>query len=351
MDEVLPRMAEAAARGVGGLRGRVRVYVPGGRDQVVAWPAESLVSSFDESLLVLHQGTPVGEISVSKLPGESLTAVEAALLADLAAQAGPALSNVRLTVELHGRLTQLATQAEELRASRQRIVAAQDAERRRLERDIHDGAQQHLVAIAVNARLARQILETAPLRTGTLLDEISAQTDDALETLRDLARGIFPAVLADRGLLPALRAHAAKSVSLVQLIADASVTRARFDPRVETAVYFCCLEALQNAAKHAADAPVRVCLAAQDGSLTLQVSDQGPGFDASIAHAGTGLQGMVDRLAAIGGTLEVVSAVGQGTTVYGRVPLDLVGVESGPNAFAAAQAAASRSDPNSALVR
>src|SRR6266545_8246689 len=351
VDEVLQRMAEAAARGVGGLRGRVRVYVPGAEDQVVAWPAESLVSTFDQSLLVLHQRTPVGEIAVSKLPGESLTTAEAALLADLAAQAGPALSNVRLTVELQTRLAQLATQADELRASRQRIVAAQDAERRRVERDLHDGAQQHLVAIAVNARLARQVLDSAPVRVGALLDEISAQTDDALETLRDLARGIFPVLLADRGLMPALRAHAAKSVSVVQLDADASAARARFDPRVEAAVYFCCLEALQNAAKHAPGAPVRVGLAAQDGWLSVHVTDQGRGFDTSVGHPGTGLQGMMDRLAAVGGTLEVVSAVGQGTSIYGRVPLESVGQESGAGAFAAAQAAASRSEPNSAFIR
>src|SRR5207302_10929355 len=123
----------------------------------VVWPADTHTSAFDRTELVLHQGEPVGEIAVAKLRGESVTGGEAALVADLAAQAGPALSNVRLTLELEKRLHELATQADQLRASRQRIVAAQDAERRRLERDIHDGAQQHLVAIAVNARLARQV--------------------------------------------------------------------------------------------------------------------------------------------------------------------------------------------------
>src|SRR5207302_3160638 len=154
MDEVLPRMAEAAARGVGGPSARVRVFVPGGADRVVAWPVESHTSSFDRTELVLHQGEPVGEIAVAKLRGESVTLGEAALLTDLAGQAGPALSNIRLTLELEGRLRELAAQADELRASRQRIVAAQDAERRQLERDIHDGTPQHLVATAVNARLA-----------------------------------------------------------------------------------------------------------------------------------------------------------------------------------------------------
>jgi signal transduction histidine kinase len=350
-DDVLPRMAEAATRGVGGVRSRVRVYVPGGRDLVIAWPADAIAESFDRTVLVLHQGTPVGEIAVSKPPGEPLTSAEGALLADLAAQAGPALSNVRLTLELQARLAELATQAYELRASRQRIVAAQDVERRRLERDIHDGAQQHLVAIAVNARLARQVLETAPARTGTLLDEISAQADDALDTLRNLARGIFPAVLADRGLVPALRAQLTKSTYVVRLEVNAALARARFDPPVEAAIYFCCLEALQNAAKHAPHAPVSVRISADDAWLMFEVVDQGPGFDTSLARPGTGLEGMADRLAAVGGALTIESSVGRGATVGGRVPVRNGLTDPQADAVAAAQAVASRSEPNSDLVR
>ena len=344
-------MAEAAARGVGGPSARVRVFVPGGADRVVAWPVESDTSSFDRTELVLHQGEPVGEIAVAKVRGESVTPGEAALLTDLAAQAGPALSNVRLTLELEGRLRELAAQADELRASRQRIVAAQDAERRRLERDIHDGAQQHLVAIAVNARLARQVLDSAPVRTGALLDEINAQVEDALETLRTLARGIFPPVLADRGLVPAVRAHLIRSASPARLDADASVARARFDRRIESAMYFCCLEALQNAAKHAAGAPARVYLSAEPEWLTFSVSDEGAGFDTGLNHGGTGLQGMLDRMAALGGTLEVVSTTGRGTTIRGRLPLEAARVHSHVEAIAAAQAAESESEPNAALAR
>ena len=155
VDEVLPRMAEAAAHGVGATRSRVRVYVPGGQDRAVAWPADALAGPFERTVPVSHQGTPVGEIAVSKPERESLTAAEDKLLADLAAQAGPAFKNVRLDLELQARL-------EELQASRQRIVAAQDAERRRLERDLHDGAQQHLVALAVNLRLAHELVEQDP---------------------------------------------------------------------------------------------------------------------------------------------------------------------------------------------
>jgi len=222
------------------------------------------------------------------------------------------------------------------------LVVAVFGGRRRVERDIHDGAQQHLVAIAVNARLARQVLEAAPGRAGGLLEEISTQVDGAIETLRDLARGIFPTVLADRGLIPALQAHLSKSASSAWLEPDASVVRVRFDPRLEAAIYFCCLEALQNAAKHAMEAPVRVGLSAVDGWLRLQVCDEGPRFDVGAQPTGTGLQGMRDRLEAVGGTLEVISVAGKGTTVYARVPL---------SAVAASHAVESRSEPNSALIR
>ena len=351
VDEVLPRMAEAAARGVGGKSAHVKVFVPGSENRVVAWPADSLTTTFDRTELVLHQGKPVGEIAVATGRSETLSTSEAALLSDLAAQAGSALSNVRLTLELQTRLTQLAMQADELRASRQRIVVAQDAERRRLERNIHDGAQQHLVAIAVSARLARQVLDTAPARTGSLLDEISGQVDEALDTLRTLARGIFPPVLADRGLVPALRAHLARSASPAQLDADASVARMRFDPRIEAATYFCCLEALQNTAKHAAGAPVNVHIEADHALLAWEVCDEGPGFDTQTAHSGTGLEGMLDRMASVGGTLEVVSVIGKGTTIRGRTPLDGVGSDTQVAAIAAVQAACSDSEPNSALVR
>jgi signal transduction histidine kinase len=326
--------------------------VPDGADQVVASPVGAFADAFDRTVLVLHQGTPVGEIAVAKATTEPLTAAEDALLVDLAAQAGAALSNVRLTLELETRLAELASQATELRASRQRIVDAQDAERRRLERDIHDGAQQYLVAIAVNAGLARQVLEGAPTQAGTLLEEIRAQADDALSTLRDLARGIFPAVLADRGLLPALRAQLTRSAARIDLQADAALAHARFDARVEAAVYFCCLEALQNAAKHAPGAPVRVGLAVEDGWLIVSVIDQGPGFDTSLRRTGTGLDGMADRLAAVGGALTVESVLGEGTTVSGRVPLEQAVAEPQPGfPTAPPQAAVSRSEPNSALTR
>jgi signal transduction histidine kinase len=321
VDEVLPRMAEAAAHGVGATRSRVRVYLPGGQDRAVAWPAAALAGPFERTVPVPHQGTPVGEIAISKPGREPITAAEDRLLADLAAQAGPALKNVRLDLELQARL-------EELQASRQRIVHAQDGARRRLERDLHDGAQQHLVALAVTARLARQLVDRDPRRAAALLDDLTDQATGALAALRDLARGVFPAVLADRGLAAALAAHVARTCPATRIERAAGLDGARFPPAVEAGVYFCCLEALQNAAKHAPGAAATLRLSAADGWLVFALRDEGPGFDplpdgvVPPGGAGAGLLNMADRMAALGGTLSVVTVPGRGTTVTGRAPLD-----------------------------
>jgi signal transduction histidine kinase len=252
---------------------------------------------------------------------------EQRLLVALAQRAGLAIQNARLferaqhAAALEERQRLARELAEELRASRQRIVAAQDAERRRLERDIHDGAQQQLVAVAVNIRVAQELTETDPAEAIGLLVAIGEQLGEALGNLRDLARGIFPAVLADRGLVAALEAQLRRGPGArAQLVADPAMATVRLAPEVEAAAYFCCLEALQNCAKHAGGAPTQVRLALEDAWLAFTVSDSGPGFDDTVARDGTGLQGMADRLAAIGGTLEVRSQLGHGTVVRGRVP-------------------------------
>jgi signal transduction histidine kinase len=319
LEEVLPRLAEAAARGVGAAVVRVRVWLPEGGERSVCWPPAAVAETFDAVLGVAHRGDPVGEIAVAKPRGERLARVERKVLADLAAQAGPVLRNVALVVELEDRVQLISQQAAELRASRQRLVSAQDAERRRIERDLHDGAQQHLVSLAGQLRLLQRIAVTDPARAQPLVDRLVAEADDTLEVVRDLARGIFPLVLGDKGLAAALRARMGKHHPHAWLDCDPVLEDRRLDPRVEAAVYFCCLEALQNAAKHAPGAGVGVRLVRDGKQLVFIVSDDGPGFEPQRARGGTGLANMADRLSALGGTLRVDATPGRGTTVIGGV--------------------------------
>ena len=227
------------------------------------------------------------------------------LIRDLASQAGLVLRNVRLI--------------EELRASRQRLVAAQDEERRKLERDLHDGAQQQLVALAVQLRLARTMIERDPAEAGDMLDALQTSASDALEDLRDLARGIYPPLLADKGLAVAIEAQARKASVPTTVRSDGV---GRYPREVEAAVYFSCLEALNNVAKYAEASSATVSLSQANGTLTFVVTDDGVGFDESGVAHGTGLQGIADRLDAIGGEVRVRSAAGRGTTVTGTVPAE-----------------------------
>ena len=206
---------------------------------------------------------------------------------------------------------------EELKASRQRLVAAQDEERRKLERNIHDGAQQQLVALAVKLKLLGQLTGRDPVKAGEMAGQLQDEATDALENLRDLARGIYPPLLADKGLVAALESQARKAVVPVTVLADGI---GRFGQDTEAAVYFCCLEALQNIAKYAGATSASITLHNGDGKLAFEVSDDGAGFDTAAIGYGTGLQGMADRLAALDGTLQITSAPGEGTNVAGSLP-------------------------------
>ena len=199
------------------------------------------------------------------------------VLTELTRQVGLALHNVNLDSALQSTLDEVRRQAAELRASRTRIVAAADAERRRVERDLHDGAQQHLVALAVNVRLVRDLVAEDPEAAAQALDEIAAEVKATVQELRDLAHGIYPPLLMDNGLPEALRAVASRSPLAVTTVSDGI---GRFSPDIEAAVYFCCLEALQNAAKHAPESNVQVRVWEEEGGLLFTVADDGPGFDA-----------------------------------------------------------------------
>jgi signal transduction histidine kinase len=237
-------------------------------------------------------------------PSEPLAPDRATLGTDLAAQAGLVLRNVRLI--------------EELRASRQRLVKAQDEERRRIERNIHDGAQQQLVALAIKANLAETFVGRDEAKEREMLVQLKAEATDALENLRELARGIFPPLLADKGLAVALEAQANKSPIPVTIRSESIE---RYPREIEAAVYFCCLEALQNVAKYAGASNAGIALSDGGGSVTFEVTDDGHGFDTAITAYGTGLQGMADRLDSIGGSLKVKSSPGHGTSVTGTAPV------------------------------
>ena len=259
----------------------------------------------DHVALVRHQGEMLGALGVEMPANDPLDRSRERLVDDLAAQAGAVLRNVRLI--------------EDLRASRQRLVAAQDDERRKLERNIHDGAQQQLVAITVKARLARRLASGDPPRVEKFLAQIEEETQQALEDLRDLARGIYPPLLADKGLAAALEAQARKVTVPTTVDADGI---GRFAPDVEATIYFCTLEALQNVAKYAQASRVEVTLRSTADLVTFAVADDGRGFDPGSTSSGTGLQGMTDRIEAIGGTVAIESRPGVGTTVMGRIPAE-----------------------------
>ncbi|HTU94901.1 MAG TPA: histidine kinase [Solirubrobacteraceae bacterium] len=208
----------------------------------------------------------------------------------------------------------------ELQESRARIITAGDAERRRIERDLHDGAQQRLIALRM--KLAASGERPAGDGTGRgQLADLCADVDRVLAEIRELAQGIFPALLSDLGLAAALEA-AARDSPLSVRVESAVLPARRYALELEAALYFCGVEALQNATKHAgADADVTVTLSEVDGELCLWVRDDGAGFDASERHAGTGLAGMRDRLGAFGGRLTIDAAPGRGTMVCGTVPI------------------------------
>jgi signal transduction histidine kinase len=317
-EDVLPRMARLLAEATAAEQATVWVRVGAELHAEAAFPTsahrspvnlrgDDLPPIGDEHAVdVRHQGDLLGALSVRIAPNDPMNPGREKLMRDLAAQAGLVLRNVSLI--------------EELRASRQRLVAAQDEERRRIERNLHDGAQQQLVALNVQLRLAEQMVGRDANKEREIIHRLQNAANDALEDLRDLARGIYPPLLADKGLPAALEAQARKSPVPVTVDPDGV---GRYPRDVESAVYFCTLEALNNVAKYADASAARVRLQHSDGALEFEVEDDGRGFDPASAGTGTGLQGMADRLDAIGGTLGVRSAPGRGTTIAGRVPVEM----------------------------
>jgi signal transduction histidine kinase len=265
---------------------------------VSVWPATTPLPSSEvplgDGVPVLHDGRFRGAIAVRKGPGDALTGPEKRLVADLAAQAGLVL---------------------ELRATAQRLVAAGDAARRRLERDLHDGAQQRLVALSLSLRLARSRMDADVGDAAELLDECVAELLGATSELRELARGIHPAILTDRGLAPALEALASRAPVPVEIDA---VPDSRMPMPVEAVAYFVVAESLTNMAKYADAEYASVRVLRENGYAVVEIEDNGIG--GADPSAGSGLRGLADRLAALDGRLEVDSPPGVGTTVRARIP-------------------------------
>ena len=311
-DDVLPRLARVLGEGVGAERAMVWLRVEDDLRPVATWPSDAdLAGADDFRAEVHHTGEELGALSVAMPANDPMDPNKEKLVRDLAAQAGLVLSNVRLTEELRARL-------DDLRAAQKRLVAAQDDERRKLERNIHDGAQQQLVALAVKARLVRTLTERDPAKAAEMLTQIEGETQNALEDLRDLARGIYPPLLADKGLAAAVEAQARKSPIPVRVEAD-GVDRLPQD--IEAAVYFSVLEGLQNVAKYAEATSATVSFERSNGELRFRVRDDGRGFDPSETGYGTGLQGIADRLGALDGRVEITSEPGAGATLSGSVPV------------------------------
>jgi signal transduction histidine kinase len=270
---------------------------------------------------VAHAGLLLGFIVVTRRPdGEAFTDADDTVLTELARQIALALHNAQLDSALQASLDEVRVRNRELQQSRARIVAAGDSERRKLERNLHDGAQQHLVALAVKLRLAHDSVEDDPEDAMAMIDEIKADVQTAIAELRALAHGIFPPLLVSGGLAEALPAAAGRA-ALPTTVSLEGVGRYTND--IEAAVYFCTLEALQNAGKHAGDgATATVTVVEASGVLRFEVRDDGAGFDpAGAAGTGHGFVNMSDRLGAFDGRVEVESAPGAGTSIIGTIPL------------------------------
>ncbi|CAN5588353.1 hypothetical protein BH23ACT3_BH23ACT3_15730 [soil metagenome] len=288
--------------------------------------AHSLLADREEGRLVrvaaMAHGSELLGLLVAERTADSVafTDEESRVLTELARQVGMALHNVSLDTALQASLAELQHRNAELQASRLRIVTAADESRRQIERNLHDGAQQHLVALAVKVGLVKQLLSAEPETAGTLLDQLRGDVQATLTELRELAHGIYPPLLRDRGLPEALRTAAYRAVLPTEVV---SLDVGRYASEVEAAVYFCCLEALQNAGKYGGDgAEVTITVSEIADELRFEVADDGAGFDPAVVAMGRGFENMRDRLGAIGGDLDLSSTPGSGSLVAGRIPLD-----------------------------
>jgi signal transduction histidine kinase len=357
-ESLLPTMATIVAGATGASRADVWLRDGGELHAVASWPADAApppvivlaggalptaAAGADRLVEVRHHGELLGALSVTKKRGDAVTPTEDRLIGNLATQAGLMLRNAGLAEQLMARLA-------DLRASRERLVTAQDRERRRLERDLRDGAQRELGGLASKLGQAAGALDQDEVRAKALLNDVTAEIARALAGLRELARGIYPPLLADMGVAAALDAQARKAPIAVSVEADGL---GRYPQEIEAAVYFCALEALRSAAGQPGAACASVRLSERDGELRFEVAGDGgapgagggrpgtgaeaPGTDGGAPPTGRGLaaggggpaadlQAMADRIDALGGEICLDPAPGRGTRISGRVPVPVMGL-------------------------
>jgi signal transduction histidine kinase len=313
LEQPLQHMARALAEGTGARSATVWLRRNGQDEPAATWPPDAPAPSVDSvtrSAPIRDGGEMLGRLTVSRPEGGLLSPTEERLMDSLALHAGLFVRNASLDEELRRRL-------EELRASRQRLVSAQDEERRRLERDLHDGAQQALIAVRMKLGLAEALAGDMPPELRDLLQEIQEEMGEAVDSVRALARGVFPPLLEAQGLRAALTARARQSPVPLEV----SCPHERFPREVEGTIYFCCAEAVQNLVKHSGAGRGQVRVWRAGGRVSFEVCDGGRGFDVGDTEAGSGLQNMRDRLEALGGSFEVSTRSGEGTRLAGWVPL------------------------------
>jgi signal transduction histidine kinase len=323
-DDLLTRLADAICQSLLLRWSRVRLDIaaaPGGHE--VAGAAGIDPGDPAEPALVVpltHAGEALGAIECGPRRDGPLLDEDRRLLAHLAGQAAAAVHSLHLSAQLAARLEIIGEQAAELAASRARIAQAQDAERQRIQRDLHDGFQQDLVVLTAKLALAREQLRRGDHRGGQTLDELQRDVADALVHLREFAHSIHPPVLADQGLLEAIEAQAARMPVEVVIDADPALRGVRYPPHIEAATWYVVAEALTNAVKHARARQVTVGLAQPNGCLAVEVSDDGCGFNPAAAR-GIGLAGLADRVSIVNGALTIDSSLGKGTRLRAEVPL------------------------------
>jgi signal transduction histidine kinase len=325
--DLLPRLAVAVRDGLGLEWARVRLdLVSAGSSLPMVGAAGIEPGDQAEPALAVpltHAGSVLGRIECGERHDGPLLDEDRRLLAHLAGQAATAARNLHLTAELSDRLDVIRRQATELTASRARVAQTQDAERQRIQRDLHDGIQQDVVVLTAKLALARERLRRGDQRADEPLAELQRDLGDLLVHLREFAHAIHPPVLADQGLLEAIEAQAARLPLEVMIEADPALRGVRYPQQIETATWFVVSEALTNAVKHARAGRVLVALSQPNGSLAVEVRDDGCGFDSSTVR-GLGLASLADRISIVHGELSIDSGRGRGTTLRAEIPLTTV---------------------------